>query len=153
MSGLSGCPVRAVTCTNSPDNSERSCPYCPGIDGCNTPEQVLQPIGEADVSMGVGAGGDFRSDLRRERAGAWNFPYFVQVHRLPDSPEAYGAMITRPKAAPTQSRSADLSFHRGTGKRDSKCLSVSFKNATRTSRKEFLNHLRLPSAVVAIPET
>lgn len=31
-----------------------------------------------------------------------------QVHRLPDAPEAYGAMITRPKAAPAQSRSADL---------------------------------------------
>jgi hypothetical protein len=31
-----------------------------------------------------------------------------QVHRLPDAPEAYGAMITRPKAAPAQSRSTDL---------------------------------------------
>jgi len=31
-----------------------------------------------------------------------------QVHRLPDAPEAYGAMITRAKAAPGQSRSADL---------------------------------------------
>lgn len=31
-----------------------------------------------------------------------------QVHRLPDAPEAYGAMITRAKAAPPQSRSADL---------------------------------------------
>ncbi|GHB42351.1 hypothetical protein GCM10010377_36500 [Streptomyces viridiviolaceus] len=30
-----------------------------------------------------------------------------QVHRLPDAPEAYGAMITRPKAAPAQSRSTD----------------------------------------------
>jgi hypothetical protein len=34
-----------------------------------------------------------------------------QVHRLPDSPEAYGAMITRPKAAPAQSRSAALSIN------------------------------------------
>jgi hypothetical protein len=33
-----------------------------------------------------------------------------QVHRLPDAPEAYGAMITRPKAAPAQSRSADRFF-------------------------------------------
>lgn len=32
-----------------------------------------------------------------------------QVHRLPDAPQAYGAMITRPKAAPAQSRSTDLS--------------------------------------------
>lgn len=31
-----------------------------------------------------------------------------QVHRLPDAPEAYGAMITRAKAAPPQSRCADL---------------------------------------------
>ncbi|EFE69433.1 predicted protein [Streptomyces viridosporus ATCC 14672] len=31
-----------------------------------------------------------------------------QVHRLPDAPEAYGAKITRPKAAPAQSRSTDL---------------------------------------------
>jgi hypothetical protein len=31
-----------------------------------------------------------------------------QVHRLPDAPEAYGAMITRAKAAPPQSRSTDL---------------------------------------------
>ena len=31
-----------------------------------------------------------------------------QVNRLPDAPEAYGAMITRAKAAPGQSRSADL---------------------------------------------
>ncbi|MGW4144826.1 hypothetical protein ACWELV_50540, partial [Streptomyces mirabilis] len=31
-----------------------------------------------------------------------------QVHRLPDAPEAYGAMITRAKAAPPQSRYADL---------------------------------------------
>lgn len=31
-----------------------------------------------------------------------------QVHRLPDAPEAYGAMTTRPKAAPAQSRSTDL---------------------------------------------
>jgi hypothetical protein len=31
-----------------------------------------------------------------------------QVHRLPDSPEAYGAMISRPMAAPAQSRSVDL---------------------------------------------
>jgi hypothetical protein len=31
-----------------------------------------------------------------------------QVHRLPDAPEAYGAMITRAKAAPPQSRSAAL---------------------------------------------
>jgi hypothetical protein len=31
-----------------------------------------------------------------------------QVHRLPDAPQAYGAMITRAKAAPPQSRSADL---------------------------------------------
>lgn len=31
-----------------------------------------------------------------------------QVHRLPDAPEAYGAMITRAKAAPGQSRYADL---------------------------------------------
>ncbi|GAA2489798.1 hypothetical protein GCM10023100_44960 [Actinocorallia cavernae] len=35
--------------------------------------------------------------------------YFTgQVHRLPDAPEAYGAVITRAKAAPAQSRSADL---------------------------------------------
>jgi hypothetical protein len=35
--------------------------------------------------------------------------YFTgQVHRLPDAPEAYGAMITRAKAAPPQSRSTDL---------------------------------------------
>jgi hypothetical protein len=33
-----------------------------------------------------------------------------QVHRLPDAPEAYGAMITRAKAAPSQSRSPDLYF-------------------------------------------
>lgn len=33
-----------------------------------------------------------------------------QVHRLPDAPEAYGAMITRPKAAPAQSRYADPSL-------------------------------------------
>jgi hypothetical protein len=32
-----------------------------------------------------------------------------QVHRLPDAPEAYGAMITRAKAAPGQSRYADRS--------------------------------------------
>jgi hypothetical protein len=31
-----------------------------------------------------------------------------QVHRLPDAPEAYGAMITRAKAAPGQSRYTDL---------------------------------------------
>lgn len=31
-----------------------------------------------------------------------------QVHRLPDAPEAYRAMITRPKAAPAQSSSTDL---------------------------------------------
>src|SRR3954452_19676790 len=31
-----------------------------------------------------------------------------QVHRLPDAPEAYGAMITRAKAAPPQSRSTAL---------------------------------------------
>lgn len=30
-----------------------------------------------------------------------------QVHRLPDAPEAYGAMITRAKAAPGQSRYTD----------------------------------------------
>jgi hypothetical protein len=30
-----------------------------------------------------------------------------QVRRLPDSPEAYGAMISRPMAAPAQSRSTD----------------------------------------------
>src|SRR3954471_11633878 len=34
-----------------------------------------------------------------------------QVHRLPDAPEAYGAMITRAKAAPAQSPSADLSIY------------------------------------------
>ena len=33
-----------------------------------------------------------------------------QAHRLPDSPKAYGAMITRAKAAPAQSRSADLAL-------------------------------------------
>lgn len=31
-----------------------------------------------------------------------------QVHRLPDAPQAYGAMITRAKAAPGQSPYADL---------------------------------------------
>jgi len=31
-----------------------------------------------------------------------------QVHYLPDAPEAYGAMITRAKAAPAQNRSTDL---------------------------------------------
>lgn len=31
-----------------------------------------------------------------------------QVHRPPDSQEAYGAMITRAKAAPPQTRSTDL---------------------------------------------
>lgn len=31
-----------------------------------------------------------------------------QFHRLPDAPEAYGAMITRTKPAPAQNRSADL---------------------------------------------
>lgn len=35
-----------------------------------------------------------------------------QVHRLPDAPEAYGAMITRAKAAPPQSRYADRAAHR-----------------------------------------
>jgi hypothetical protein len=34
-----------------------------------------------------------------------------QVHRLPDSPSAYGAMISRPMAAPAQSRSTDLDRH------------------------------------------
>jgi hypothetical protein len=38
-----------------------------------------------------------------------NVVLYGQVHRLPDSPSAYGAMITRPKAAPAQSRSTDLS--------------------------------------------
>ncbi|MFJ8028853.1 hypothetical protein [Streptomyces sp. NPDC096311] len=33
-----------------------------------------------------------------------------QVHRLPYAPEAYGAMITRAKAAPPQSRYIDLHF-------------------------------------------
>jgi hypothetical protein len=32
-----------------------------------------------------------------------------QVHRLPAAPQAYGAMITRAKAAPPQSRSTNLS--------------------------------------------
>lgn len=35
-----------------------------------------------------------------------------QVHRLPDAPEADGAMITHPKAAPAQGRSPDLSSQR-----------------------------------------
>jgi hypothetical protein len=35
-----------------------------------------------------------------------------QVHRLPDAPEAYGAMITRAKAAPAQSHSTDLVLQR-----------------------------------------
>ncbi len=39
-----------------------------------------------------------------------------QVHRLPDAPEAYGAMITRPKAAPAQSRSADRVNTRSRGR-------------------------------------
>jgi hypothetical protein len=34
-----------------------------------------------------------------------------QVHRLPDAPEAYGAMITRAKVAPAQSRSTDLELY------------------------------------------
>jgi hypothetical protein len=33
-----------------------------------------------------------------------------QVHRLPDSPKAYGAMISRPMAAPAQSRYTDLTL-------------------------------------------
>lgn len=33
-----------------------------------------------------------------------------QVHYLPDAPEAYGAKITRAKAAPSQSRSADPTY-------------------------------------------
>jgi hypothetical protein len=37
-----------------------------------------------------------------------NVVLYGQVHRLPDAPEAYGAMITRAKAAPAQSRSTDL---------------------------------------------
>jgi hypothetical protein len=31
-----------------------------------------------------------------------------QVHRLPDAPQSYEAMISRAKAAPPQSRSANL---------------------------------------------
>lgn len=31
-----------------------------------------------------------------------------QIHRLPDSPEAYGGMITPLKAAPDKSHSTDL---------------------------------------------
>jgi hypothetical protein len=38
-----------------------------------------------------------------------------QVHRLPDSPEAYGAMISRPMAAPAQSRYTNLVVHRQAG--------------------------------------
>jgi hypothetical protein len=34
-----------------------------------------------------------------------------QVHYLPDAPEAYGAMITRAKAAPPQSRCADRTLN------------------------------------------
>lgn len=38
-----------------------------------------------------------------------------QVHRLPDAPEAYGAMITRAKAAPPQSRSVSCLALRKSG--------------------------------------
>lgn len=40
-----------------------------------------------------------------------NVVLYRQVHRLPDTPEAYGAMITRAKAAPAQSRSTALILH------------------------------------------
>jgi hypothetical protein len=40
-----------------------------------------------------------------------------QVHRLPDSPEAYGAMISRPMAAPAQSRYTDLRALGSAGRR------------------------------------
>lgn len=45
-----------------------------------------------------------------------------QVHRLPDAPEAYGAMITRAKAAPPQSRSADLVASAGAASSDNPIL-------------------------------
>jgi hypothetical protein len=38
-----------------------------------------------------------------------------EVNRLPDAPEAYGAMITRAKAAPGQSRYADKVNHSSVG--------------------------------------
>ncbi|WP_407704557.1 hypothetical protein [Streptomyces spongiae] len=42
------------------------------------------------------------------RAGRAHLPEGAADWMLPDAPEAYGAMITRPKAAPAQSRSTDL---------------------------------------------
>lgn len=62
-----------------------------------------------------------------------------QVHRLPDAPEAYGAMITPPKAAPGQSRYADRSalctthLIRGTFARES-CPRMLFANVVRECR-------------------
>ena len=58
VSDLSGCPVKSLTCTNSPDTSKCRCPGCPVTAGLHHPG-VLQPVGEADLSLGAGAGGDF----------------------------------------------------------------------------------------------
>lgn len=44
-----------------------------------------------------------------------NVVLYGQVHRLPDAPEAYGAMITRAKAAPAQSRSVSCLAVRKSG--------------------------------------
>lgn len=59
MSGLSSCPVRALTCTNSPDNSENRCPGCPVTEGCTT-QRVAARRRSRPRSTGAGAGGDFR---------------------------------------------------------------------------------------------
>ncbi|MEU7369704.1 hypothetical protein AB0B92_29885, partial [Streptomyces hygroscopicus] len=48
------------------------------------------------------------ADTTIDLVGAPTSCFTGQVHRLPDAPQAYGAMITRPKAAPAQSRSTDL---------------------------------------------
>jgi hypothetical protein len=68
-----------------------------------------------DVKADALLGAHERSRVHRERCPERTFP--VVGHPLgtglPDAPSAYGAMITRPMAAPAQSRYTDRDGKRG----------------------------------------
>jgi hypothetical protein len=92
--------------TDQPHRMSVSAPLQPG----RRPYRALrhQPLAVCEGTSWLGRSAPRLYGATLARASKIMAPtscFTGQVHKLPDAPQAYGAMITRAKAAPPQSRS------------------------------------------------
>jgi hypothetical protein len=104
VSGLSGCPVRALTCKDTPDSQMCDCPGCPVTDGWNTPG-CCSPVGVADPGRSQAPKAASSWIPYRVNLSCYRFLYLIKtpgcapLRRARSRPAAAPALLSTPRSA------------------------------------------------------